>query len=466
MELAPIVLFVYNRPWHTQQTIEALQKNDLAKDSILYIYSDGAKNQAAIENVLLVREYIKSISGFIQITIIKREKNWGLANNVIDGVTKVVNQHGKVIVLEDDIVTTCGFLKYMNEALSIYENEKRISQISGYIYPNHIKIKEPIVFLNIMACWGWATWLDRWNLYEHNVKRHLSTINTENQIKQFNIYGAANFYQQLLSNLNGEIYTWAVRWYASWFTKDMLSIFPSKSLITNIGDDDTGIHSKKSNKSFRNETIEYIVVEKRYTIHENIAVKKAINHFFKIQLKKQTKNNSSFILKISRSLLYRLVPESRILFSKRISWDSLKSTESNSILGNQVRVSHPYHISESNIGDFTYISSNSHISKTTIGKFCSIGPNLTCGWGLHPTNGISTHPMFYSVAKQNGMTLCNANKIDERKSIVIGNDVFIGANVTILDGVNIGDGSVIGAGAVVSKDIPAYAIAAGVPIKL
>lgn len=134
--------------------------------------------------------------------------------------------------------------------------------------------------------------------------------------------------------------------------------------------------------------------------------------------------------------------------------------------GKNVAVYPPAHISNTTIGDYTYIAMNSYIGRTTIGKCCSIGPNLICGWGIHPTDTLSTHPMFYSSKKQNGMTLSNEDKIEEVKPIIIGNDVFIGANVTILDGVTIGDGAVIGAGAVVSKDIPPYAIAVGCPIRI
>ncbi|SEG51114.1 CatB-related O-acetyltransferase [Flavobacterium urumqiense] len=126
----------------------------------------------------------------------------------------------------------------------------------------------------------------------------------------------------------------------------------------------------------------------------------------------------------------------------------------------------PYKAFKSSIGDYTYIAENSKINSTTIGKFCSIGPNLSSGWGIHPTNGISTHPMFYSTLKQNGMTLSTEDKIEETKSILIGNDVFLGMNVSILDGVTIGDGAVIGAGALVSKDIPPYAVAVGNPIRV
>lgn len=126
----------------------------------------------------------------------------------------------------------------------------------------------------------------------------------------------------------------------------------------------------------------------------------------------------------------------------------------------------PYHIYHCTVGDYTYIAANSRISMTDIGKFCSIGPNFFCGYGIHPTDAVSTSPMFYSTMKQNGTTLSKEDKIQERKRINIGNDVFIGMNVTVLDGVTIGDGAIIGAGAVVSKDIPPYAIAVGSPIRI
>lgn len=135
------------------------------------------------------------------------------------------------------------------------------------------------------------------------------------------------------------------------------------------------------------------------------------------------------------------------------------------ILENYVKLYEPYQINECKIGKGTYIAANSNISKTEIGNFCSIGPNLVCGYGIHPINGISTSPAFYSTLKQNGMTFCDVNKIEERKIIKIGNDVFIGMNVCILDGVTIGDGAIIGAGAVVTKDIEPYSIVGGVPAK-
>lgn len=141
-----------------------------------------------------------------------------------------------------------------------------------------------------------------------------------------------------------------------------------------------------------------------------------------------------------------------------------RTTRINSSMGLKTRVDLPYDLRDVQIGDYTYVSVNSCISLTEIGKFCSIGPNFFCGWGIHPTNGISTSPLFYST--KNPHSFSSENKIEDREKIIIGNDVFIGANVTVLDGVTIGNGAVIGAGAVVSKNIPPYAIAAGSPIQI
>ena len=162
----------------------------------------------------------------------------------------------------------------------------------------------------------------------------------------------------------------------------------------------------------------------------------------------------------------RLFDSTIIPAGKTVGYSLVKSEKYDFHQGEHTRITAPYFLQHVTLGDYSYISRNSTISHCTIGKFCSIGPNFCCGLGIHPTNGISTSPMFYSTAKQNGVSLCKENKIDEYKQTHIGNDVFIGANVTVLDGVSIGDGAVIGAGAVVTKDIPPYAIAIGVPAKV
>lgn len=189
-------------------------------------------------------------------------------------------------------------------------------------------------------------------------------------------------------------------------------------------------------------------------------------------LKKKNQNGNKennfvkkYISKVIRKIIRFGYPEIKLL-SQPHDWGFMDDIRDDVQLGKNVKIYSPSHIVESRIGDYSYIALNSYISMTNIGKFCSIGPNFVCGWGIHPTDGISTFPMFYSTRKQNGTTLSNTDKIEERKPIKIGNDVFIGANVTVLDGVTIGDGAVIGAGAVVSKDIPPYAVAVGCPIKI
>lgn len=154
------------------------------------------------------------------------------------------------------------------------------------------------------------------------------------------------------------------------------------------------------------------------------------------------------------------------IIKKTVGYSLVKSEKVNTKLAKYTNVVAPYFLHHVELGDYSYIARNANATNVKIGKFCSIGPNFCCGLGLHPTNGISTAPMFYSKAKQNGVSLVKEVIYEEQRQTIIGNDVFIGANVTIIDGVTIGDGAVVGAGAVVVKDIPPYAVAVGVPAKV
>lgn len=165
-------------------------------------------------------------------------------------------------------------------------------------------------------------------------------------------------------------------------------------------------------------------------------------------------------------LLAKYLKEPQIPIGKTSGYSLVRSEKSNCHFCSNTRVVAPFLLQNVQLGEYSYLAKNANAANVSIGKFCSIGPNFCCGLGIHPTNGISTSPIFYSTAKQNGMTLCDKIKIEETKHTVIGNDVFIGANVTVLDGVRIGDGAVIGAGAVVVNDVPPYAVAVGVPAKV
>ena len=241
MLLAPIILFVYNRPWHTQQTIESLQKNELANESELFIYSDASKAEQDQEKVQEVRDYIQSVDGFKKITIIEREENWGLAKSIIDGVTETVNQYGKIIVLEDDIVTSAYFVRYMNDALDYYQDIEAVMHVSGWNYPINTDGLPETIFLRGTSCWGWATWSRSWQFFKKNPQKLSETFTKEDRYK-LDYDGAAGMWSQVTGNLSGKLNTWAIFWYASVFKMGGLCLHPTNSLVENIGHDGSGEH--------------------------------------------------------------------------------------------------------------------------------------------------------------------------------------------------------------------------------
>ena len=245
--LAPIILFVYNRLDHTKKTVQALLDNQLADKSTIFIFSDGAKDDKERDKVNEVREYIKTINGFKNINIIYRDRNWGLANSIIDGVTRVISEFDKAIVLEDDLVSSPFFLKYMNESLDHFKEIKDVYHISGWNYPFSNDQLGDVFLWRLMNCWGWATWSDRWSLYKKNTKETISEFNSSD-IKRFNIDGVEDFWGQILANRDGKINTWAIYWYATIYKNRGLCVNPSKSFIINIGHDDSGVNCTSTNE--------------------------------------------------------------------------------------------------------------------------------------------------------------------------------------------------------------------------
>jgi len=242
-ELAPIVLFVYNRPKHTRRTLAALEKNALASSSLLYIISDGPKNADAIESVNQVRAIIREPWEFKHITIIERTKNIGLADNIIDGVTRIVNEHGRIIVLEDDLETSAQALHYFNDALGCYADTERVMQISGYMYPVQYPRRLPkTFFFRVANSWGWATWKRAWDDFNPDIEA-LTADFKRRDIKRFTIDGTENFWKQVKAFKAGKINSWAIRWYLSVFNKNGLVLYPRHSMTQNIGTDGSGTHS-------------------------------------------------------------------------------------------------------------------------------------------------------------------------------------------------------------------------------
>jgi hypothetical protein len=271
--------FAYKRPWHTRQTVEALQKNELAADSDLFIYSDAPKDEDAALGVREVRECIRAVNGFRSIRIIERKQNHGLARSIISGVSEVVAQFGRIIVLEDDMVTSPWFLRYMNDALEFYRDEERVISIHGYCYPVRAKLPETF-FLRGADCWGWATWQRGWELFEPDGKKLLDELRERGLTHKFDFDGAYGYTADLENQVNGVIDSWAIRWYASAFLRDKITLYPNKSLIHNIGIDESGTHCEATDKYDTDISREAVRVEKIF-LEENTAARRAFRRFFR-----------------------------------------------------------------------------------------------------------------------------------------------------------------------------------------
>ena len=239
MSYAPILLFVYNRPEHTRRCIESLLKNSLASESNLFIYADGVKDSTQQEAVNEVRNYIRSIQGFKQITLMERSENWGLARNIINGVTTQVNRYGKVIVLEDDLVVAPYFLQFMNDALEVYKNEPRVGHIQACDFTQDSSL--PATFLiKWTGSWGWATWDRAWKHFNPNGNELLQELEERKLTHVFDFNGKYGFTRMLRRQIEGKNNSWAIRWNASLFLKDILSLNVGRSLVQNEGFDGSG----------------------------------------------------------------------------------------------------------------------------------------------------------------------------------------------------------------------------------
>ncbi len=247
MTLAPIALFVYNRPDHTRRTVETLQKNLLANESDLFIFSDNAKTDKEQEKVNRVQQYLKTITGFKTVTIVEHRENWGLAKSIIAGVTEIVNKFGRIIVLEDDLVTAPYFLTFMNEALEFYQTEEKVISVHGYIYPVMMELPETF-FVQHTASWGWATWARGWQMFEPNGQKLLDQLTEKNLLAKFNFNGAYNFVGMLKRQIAGITDSWAIRWSASSLVNNKLNLYPHQSLVQNIGQDGSGTHGGQSSQ--------------------------------------------------------------------------------------------------------------------------------------------------------------------------------------------------------------------------
>jgi hypothetical protein len=303
MNLAPIALFTYNRFWHIQRTVEALQRNVLATDSELFVFSDGPKTEEDRKLVELVREYLQTITGFRNVTIIARDKNLGLAQSIIAGVTEITRSYGRIIILEDDMVTSPYFLQFMNEALEFYKDEEKVISIHGYVYPVKAQLPETF-FLKGADCWGWATWNRGWDLFERDGNKLLSELKERSITRGFDFDGSYPYTKQLSDQVRGKNNSWAIRWYASAFLRNKLTLYPGRSLVQNIGFDSSGAHCETTD-AYSVVLSGLPVPMTRIAIEENAHARKAIGNFIKTARPCLSKKLTRIIKKLTERMNLR-----------------------------------------------------------------------------------------------------------------------------------------------------------------
>jgi hypothetical protein len=249
--LSPIVLFVFNRPIHTQNTLNALKNAIYANKSNLYIYCDipksGSSKKSYIDNLEVIN-IIKNIKGFKSVNINIRNLNFGLSKNILCGVEEVLKISNKVIVLEDDMLVSKYFLKYMNEGLIKYEHIDKVACIHAWKF-SFIKVynKSETFFLPGGDCWGWATWDTSWRLFQKNSFILLIKLLLKNKIFTFNRNNTEDYIDLLINNIFNLNDSWAIRWHASLILKDKLCLYPKHSLIYNTGLDGSGQNCNDTN---------------------------------------------------------------------------------------------------------------------------------------------------------------------------------------------------------------------------
>jgi hypothetical protein len=307
--LAPIVLFVYNRPELTLQTLRALKEAEHSQESTLYIFSDGPKEKndpAALQKINAVREIIRQEQWCKEVIIRESEQNKGLADSVISGVTEVVSKHERVIVLEDDIIVSRGFLTYINQALDLYAKEDHVAGVSGFCY--HESTTAPDVFLLPIACsWSWATWKRTWDYYNADSNTLIQRISSTKQQHQFD-FGHYPFFKMLEDQAAGRVNSWAIRFYASIFLKKKFFLYPKFSLVSNVGFGAAATHTKEKielfNKHISNQNIRVI----KTSIQDSQETIKLTEAAFKKSFEKQ-KPAPTTMRKRLKSYISRIIPQ-------------------------------------------------------------------------------------------------------------------------------------------------------------
>lgn len=275
---APIAIFAYSRVDHLRRTIDSLLKNEESSHTLVYIFCDGPKDVSGKASTDAVRTFAESISGFAGITRIYRETNIGLASSIINGVSYVLKEHRSVIVVEDDLDVSPYFLRFMNEGLRTYQDDVEVASIHGYSYSFNSDTPETY-FLRGTGCWGWATWHRAWEAFEADGQVLLNQLQRNGLLKAFDLDGSYPYSKMLKNQIKGRNNSWAIRWHAACFLKNMITLHPGRSLVNNTGFDNSGTHCSQTD--FFTQSIQSgpVPVTRIQPIESQSVREKLVHHF-------------------------------------------------------------------------------------------------------------------------------------------------------------------------------------------
>jgi len=486
--LAPIALFVYDRPKHLMQTLRALEKNRLAIDSELFIFADGPKFDADLaikSRIIEVSDIINQDWKFKAVNISRNSENQGLANSVINGVSILVKKYGNVIVLEDDLVTSSNFLTYMNNALHLYINDSNVMQISGYQFP--IRFPGSVsstFFLPFTTSWGWGTWKRSWDLFDSEANGW-EALKTDRELKyRFDLNGTVPYTKMLRMQMDSKsIDSWAIRWYWCVFKYNGLVLYNKDSFVENIGFGKGSTHTKTDDKRYKNAQLKTTCAE---LIRINVILDEKVTNIITRYLKNETymkrlklmilrfinrkANKLLWILdEIKLSEHYRLAvvgnmskfyTESKIR-NHQNKRDSMLIGDNSHVRGELLVFAHGGKIL---IGDNSYIGEGTRIWSANL---VDIGNDVLISHGCNIIDSDS-HEIdleersagFRNMVKHGHSTVKPNVKSEP---IIIADHAWLSYNVSVLKGVTIGYGAIVAAGSVVTKDVPPYALVGGNP---
>ena len=275
---APIVYFAFNRPLHTQRTLQAISECRHAENTALYIYIDGPQegaNETTLNNINEVKKIAEQKKWCGEVQIIAAEKNKGLFKSIVQGITETVNKHGRVIVIEDDVLVFPGFLNYMNTALDLYENNPEVMHVSAFTKAEftNVPLQESTFFYNHTTCWGWATWKRAWDKFTPDASAIKKACAQKGNLYYLNLDGTFEMFWGLKAIADGKFQSWNTLWHSVVFLNDGLCLHPARSLVNNIGHDGSGTNCESDERFVINEVLQDDIIITPIPLVENKTIR-------------------------------------------------------------------------------------------------------------------------------------------------------------------------------------------------